>query len=73
MKTHIKRQSYQKFKTSGGFFQINVKNRQFLEDILSNTRGRSMCRGDNDPPKEGDYGCLNTARYDYLFQKSIGI
>ena len=26
---------------------------------MANTRGRSMCRRDNDPPKEGDYGCLN--------------
>ena len=49
---------YWKFETSGGLFQItatNVRNRQFVEDILANTRGRSMCRGDNDPPKEGEF------------------
>ena len=60
MKTHIRdnHAEYWKFETSGGLFQINatnVRNRQFVEDILANTRGRSMCRGDNDPPKEGEF------------------
>ena len=53
-----KRQSCRIFETSGGLFQINatnVRNRQFVEDILANTRGQSMCRGDNDPPKEGEF------------------
>ena len=28
---------------------------KFVEDILANTRGQSKCRGDNDPPKEGEF------------------
>ena len=48
MKTHTRdnHAEYWKFETSGGLFQINatnVRNRQFVEDILANTRGRSMC------------------------------
>ena len=56
-----KSQSYgilKKNKTNGGLFQINamnVRNRQFVEDIVANTRGRSMCREDNDPPKESEF------------------
>ena len=51
MKTHIRDNhgEYWKFETSGGLFQINatnVRNRQFVEDILANTIGQSMCRGD---------------------------
>ena len=49
---------YWKFKTSGGLFQINamnVRSRQFVEDVLTNTRVQSMCRKDNDPPKEGEF------------------
>ena len=52
-----KRQSCRIFETSVGLFQINarnVRNRHFVEDILVDTRGRSMCRGDNDPPKEDE-------------------
>ena len=60
MKTHIRdnHAEYYKFETSGGLFQINakkVRSRQFMEDVLANTRRRSMCRGDNDPPKEGEF------------------
>ena len=54
---------YWKFETSGGLFQINAKNvrsRQFVEDVLANTRGWRMCRGNNDPPNEGEFvmNCL---------------
>ena len=60
IKTHIRdnHAEYYKFETSGGLFQINAKNvrsRQLVEDVLVNTRGWSMCRGDNDPPKEGEF------------------
>ena len=47
MKTHIRdnHAEYWKFETIGGLFQINatnVRNRQFVEDILANTEGQSM-------------------------------